>query len=117
LERQVLCDGSGKSRLAVVNVTDRANIYVRFCSFKFLLCHFDRSSNRFLCPAVSGRILAYFKNPRRTGRLAVSGALQICRLSHKDITFFCFWQHFFANHPAFFAAFFAAYFLPAIKSC
>ncbi len=41
LQGQNLGDSSGQSGLTVVNVTDGANVNVRFVSFKFFLCHWD----------------------------------------------------------------------------
>ena len=39
LQSQILGDGSGQGGLAMVNVTNGANVYVGFVSFKFLLSH------------------------------------------------------------------------------
>ena len=39
LEGKILGDSSGKSSLAVVNVTDGTNVYMGLGSFKLLLCH------------------------------------------------------------------------------
>ena len=39
LECEYLCDSSGKSGLAVVNVTDSTNVYVGLGTFKFLFSH------------------------------------------------------------------------------
>ncbi len=40
VHRQNLGDCSGQSRLAVVNVANGANVYVRQGAVKFFLCHF-----------------------------------------------------------------------------
>ena len=41
LHSESLGDSSGKSGLAVVNVTDCSDIYVRFGTIKFFFCHYD----------------------------------------------------------------------------
>ncbi|MPN26376.1 hypothetical protein SDC9_173800 [bioreactor metagenome] len=41
LETQNLCDSSGQSSLAMVNVTNGTNVYVGLISFEFCLCHVD----------------------------------------------------------------------------
>ncbi len=40
LGRQNGGDRSGQRRLTMVNVTNRAHVYVRLCTFKLTLCHF-----------------------------------------------------------------------------
>jgi hypothetical protein len=40
-EGQILGDGSGQGGLAVVDMTDGANVHMGLGSFKFLLCHFE----------------------------------------------------------------------------
>ena len=40
LLRKNLCDRSGKSCLAVINVTDRTDVTMRFCSVEMLFCHY-----------------------------------------------------------------------------
>ena len=40
-KRKNLCDSSGKSCLAVVNVTDGTNVYMGLGSFKLCLCHWN----------------------------------------------------------------------------
>ena len=38
-EGQILGDGCGQSGLAMVDVTNGADVNMGLCSFKFLLCH------------------------------------------------------------------------------
>src|SRR5690606_12314409 len=44
--RQHCGDGRGQGRLPMVNVTNRANVHVRFCPLKFALCHYLFPSER-----------------------------------------------------------------------
>lgn len=37
---QGMGDGRGQGRLAVVDVTNRTHVNVRFCTLELLLCHF-----------------------------------------------------------------------------
>ena len=39
--RKYFCDSSCKSCFTMVNVSDSTDITMRFCSFKFSLCHFE----------------------------------------------------------------------------
>ena len=42
-ERKILCDSSCECGLTVVNVTNGADVYVRFATYKLFSCHFNSS--------------------------------------------------------------------------
>ncbi len=57
------CDGSGQRRLAVVDVTDRADIDVRLVALELRLCHFSCSCVRSWRPAGRRRTRKYSQKP------------------------------------------------------